>query len=110
LPFPFFNRTPRVKRFLIFVGFGVAACSPQHPQVLTPVVLDTASRTVRVASAPASTATSSPRTTADDPLARIDRMDWPGPNVYRAASGMPGPDYWQQRADYTIAATLDTAQ
>jgi hypothetical protein len=99
-----------VKRFLIFVGFGVAACSPQHPQVLTPVVLDTASRTVRVASAPASTATSSPRTTADDPLARIDRMDWPGPNVYRAASGMPGPDYWQQRADYTIAATLDTAQ
>jgi hypothetical protein len=37
-------------------------------------------------------------------------MDWPGPNVYRAASGMPGPDYWQQRADYTIAATLDTAQ
>jgi hypothetical protein len=99
-----------VKRFLIFVGFGVAACSPQHPQVLTPVVIDTASRTVRVASAPASTATSSPRSTADDPLARIDRMDWPGPNVYRAASGMPGPDYWQQRADYTIAATLDTAQ
>jgi hypothetical protein len=36
-------------------------------------------------------------------------MDWPGPNSYRTASGMPGPAYWQQRADYTIAATLDTA-
>ena len=23
-------------------------------------------------------------------------------------TGAPGPDYWQQRADYTIAATLDT--
>jgi len=31
----------------------------------------------------------------------------PTPNVYRAADGRPGPSYWQQRADYTIAATLD---
>jgi hypothetical protein len=37
-------------------------------------------------------------------------MDWPGPNGYRTASGMPGPDYWQQRADYTITASLDTAR
>jgi hypothetical protein len=27
----------------------------------------------------------------------------------RSASGAPGPRYWQQRADYTIRATLDTA-
>jgi hypothetical protein len=27
----------------------------------------------------------------------------------RTASGAPGPEYWQQRADYTIAASLDTA-
>src|SRR5512143_1146928 len=33
----------------------------------------------------------------------------PPPDVYRAASGMPGPSYWQQRADYTIRASLDTA-
>ena len=44
-----------------------------------------------------------------DPFARIDRMEWPGPNRYRSASGQPGPDYWQQRADYEIAVTLDTA-
>ncbi len=29
------------------------------------------------------------------------------PNVYRTASGSPGPQYWQQRADYNIKARLD---
>ena len=29
------------------------------------------------------------------------------PNSYRTASGAPGPDYWQQRADYAIKAVLD---
>jgi peptidase M1-like protein len=33
----------------------------------------------------------------------------PPPNRVRSASGAPGPDYWQQRADYLIRATLDTA-
>src|SRR5213593_4658542 len=33
----------------------------------------------------------------------------PAPNRVRGASGTPGPDYWQQRADYVIRATLDTA-
>ncbi|HQV00095.1 MAG TPA: M1 family peptidase, partial [Bacteroidia bacterium] len=28
------------------------------------------------------------------------------PNMYRSASGAPGPKYWQQRADYNINATL----
>jgi hypothetical protein len=31
------------------------------------------------------------------------------PNEYRSASGEPGPKYWQNRADYKLAATLDTA-
>ncbi len=31
-------------------------------------------------------------------------------NEYRSASGAPGPAYWQNRADYKIVATLDTAQ
>ncbi len=30
-------------------------------------------------------------------------------NAYRSADGTPGPDYWQNRADYRIAATLDPA-
>src|SRR5690242_10092151 len=33
----------------------------------------------------------------------------PPPNDVRAADGSPGPRYWQQRADYSIKATLDTA-
>ena len=33
----------------------------------------------------------------------------PPPTPTRGASGAPGPRYWQQRADYTLEATLDTA-
>lgn len=32
------------------------------------------------------------------------------PNVYRSASGAPGPRYWQQRADYDINVDLDDAK
>ncbi len=50
----------------------------------------------------------------DTPLANGDtsmfrRLELATPNQYRSASGMPGPAYWQQRADYTIEAALDTA-
>lgn len=31
----------------------------------------------------------------------------PTPNTIRTQAGLPGRDYWQQRADYTIEATLD---
>ena len=31
------------------------------------------------------------------------------PTVYRSASGLPGPQYWQNRPDYRIAARLDPA-
>ena len=34
----------------------------------------------------------------------------PTPNNTRAASGAPGRDYWQQRADYDIKAELDDAK
>ena len=34
----------------------------------------------------------------------------PAPNVYRLGSGAPGPKYWQNRADYDLQATLDTAK
>lgn len=32
------------------------------------------------------------------------------PNSYRMADGAPGPDYWQQRADYNIKCSLDTKE
>lgn len=36
----------------------------------------------------------------------IDRLIEP-PSPYRTASGNPGAEYWQQRADYQIKATID---
>ena len=33
----------------------------------------------------------------------------PAPTPTRGATGAPGPQYWQQRADYALQATLDTA-
>ncbi len=32
------------------------------------------------------------------------------PNMYRSASGAPGPKYWQQKADYEINVELDDAK
>ena len=40
-------------------------------------------------------------------MARL-HVAWPAPSPYRSAIGEPGPAYWQQRADYAIAVTLDT--
>ena len=37
-------------------------------------------------------------------------LDLPTPNEIRTASGRPGAKYWQQRVDYKIAATLDSAR
>jgi hypothetical protein len=102
-----------VKRLELLVFLVAAGCAVQRPPVLTPVRIDTA----RTATAPRATPPPAPassgvevRTFETDPLNRVDRMEWPGPNMFRSGSGAPGPEYWQQRADYTIAATLDTAQ
>jgi len=102
-----------VKRLELLVFLAAVGCAAQRPAVLTPVRIDTtrtaAATGATLPAAPAGAA-ASVRTVATDPLSRVDRMEWPGPNLFRSGSGTPGPDYWQQRADYTIAATLDTAQ
>ncbi|NVO85945.1 M1 family metallopeptidase [Hymenobacter terrestris] len=41
-----------------------------------------------------------------DKFAQLETL-LPTPNVYRTASGAPGTDYWQQRADYNIRVRLD---
>lgn len=46
-------------------------------------------------------------TPAADPASAFAPPPMPEPNEVRTASGEPGPAYWQQRCDYTIAATLD---
>jgi hypothetical protein len=44
----------------------------------------------------------------DDKFRQLDEL-LPTANTIRTASGAPGHAYWQQRADYTIRATLDEA-
>ena len=86
----------------LYAAVIFAACAPQRPVILPTVQLSTDT-------------TSPPQSRSvfdaqrDDPFASMNRIDWPGPNRYRSSSGVPGPDYWQQRADYTINASLDTA-
>jgi hypothetical protein len=42
-------------------------------------------------------------------LESFEPLDFPDPNEYRAASGHPGDQYWQNEADYQIDVELDTA-
>ncbi|WP_148306120.1 M1 family metallopeptidase [Gemmatirosa kalamazoonensis] len=97
MPSELFHRRRAALAALLAVG-----CARPAAQVMTPVRIDMSGNVVGAARA----------ADAGDPFqifAPLGRVDWPGPNPYRAASGAPGPAYWQQRADYTIAATLDTA-
>ena len=45
----------------------------------------------------------------NDAAAKFRQLDHmlPSPNVYRSASGAPGPAYWQQRASHTMDIRLD---
>ena len=86
------------------LALAVTACNRNAPQVMTPVRVDTA----RVVFEPPRVARSY-QTTEDDPFVRLQPEEWAGPSRYRSPDGSPGPEYWQQRADYDITATLDTA-
>jgi Peptidase family M1 domain len=45
-----------------------------------------------------------------NPLETFAPLTLPEPvNRYRSSNGAPGPDYWQNRADYELHAQLDTA-
>jgi len=89
---------------LLFLA--LAACSShQRPVVLAPVRLEPAIDTSLIPVGSRNVF----NTNRDDPFATTNRIDWPGPNAYRSSIGAPGPNYWQQHADYTIVAALDTA-
>jgi hypothetical protein len=60
------------------------------------------------AAAPAPSAPPAAPVASYDPIAAFAPLAMPEPaNRYRAAEGSPGPDYWQNRADYQIAARLE---
>lgn len=82
---------------------ALAACTPHRAsQDVTPVRLAEPVTITMVAPGTADPAG------ADLQVSSPHRIDWPAPSPYRSASGEPGPAYWQQRADYTLAVTLDT--
>ncbi len=55
-------------------------------------------------------ACSSARAAPPDPLATFAPLTLPTPpGATRSSGGLPGPAYWQNRADYKIAARIDTA-
>ncbi|HEY9228269.1 MAG TPA: hypothetical protein VIP11_16555, partial [Gemmatimonadaceae bacterium] len=98
---PLLNRPVLTSALLV----TIAGCLGHRPLIMTPIRVDNG---VGTGVGPPPTVARPIETVIDDPLRRIDRLDWPGPNPYRTAAGAPGRDYWQQRADYTVAATLDT--
>ncbi|MFL5557198.1 MAG: M1 family metallopeptidase [Gemmatimonadaceae bacterium] len=91
-----------MKAYVLLLA-AAAACARQRPVVLEPVRMDAPMGNA------AQQAAAVFDTRRDDLFATTNRIDWPGPNRYRSPAGAPGPDYWQQRADYTIVATLDTS-
>ena len=101
-------------RVLVLAALASAvACSPvSHPsQPVSPAVAPVRVESLTVPVVRSAQSERDPRLmTRPDPFARLDRMDWPPPSRVREANGRPGPDYWQQRADYDIVATLDTAK
>jgi hypothetical protein len=92
------------------VVIAIAACTRPLPTKLPPQVvpIDTSADGTH-GSGKATPSLAAPIDATASPFYTTNRIDWPGPNSYRDATGAPGPDYWQQRADYTITATLDTA-
>ena len=99
------KRLTQVKHYALLAA-ALAACTQQRPVVLAPVRMEIPSADSSAAAARQSIPVFD--TQRDDPFATTNRIDWPGPNRYRSSNGAPGPDYWQQRADYTITAALDT--
>ena len=94
------------------LALSAAGCARRQPvQVLEPVqlVLPASPATAGAGAVALPSPTSDSTDVRDSPFYGPARMEWPGPNRQRSASGMPGPDYWQQRADYDIAAALDPA-
>ncbi|MGH7635158.1 MAG: hypothetical protein ACRENC_15590, partial [Gemmatimonadaceae bacterium] len=111
---PGLNHIVTSRLLLLPLAVWAGACAPGARGTSTAPA--PASAPVRVESLPpvtleypaSSTGTTARATSNVDEFARLDRMDWPGPNSYRGANGAPGPAYWQQRANYDIRATLDT--
>jgi hypothetical protein len=89
-----------IERFLIVNAVFFAACSliGCSSSPLPPAQ--------RSADSPPSWGSVDPRYFRDPATSVFAPLDLPAPSPQRSASGAPGPEYWQQRVDYRIEATL----
>ncbi len=94
-------------RNIIAVSIALTACTRNAAVLLPPVQMSALPAGAVAAEQPGANRESAVSTFANE-FFSTGRVDWPGPNRYRSSSGSPGPDYWQQRADYHIVAALDT--
>lgn len=81
------------------------------PLLALPLLAACSQGTTPQPQAPAHTArTPPPQTSPYNPLETFAPLTLPDPvNRYRSGNGAPGPDYWQNGADYEIHASLDPA-
>ena len=90
---------------LAWALWGATGCSQPDPRH--------ASATAAAVAAPAPVAVPAPPPAPAgtyDPLKTFAPLTLPDPvNAYRSADGTPGPDYWQNSADYVIRASIDPA-
>jgi hypothetical protein len=113
-------RQSYIRRSLLATA-ALAACAPAQQQKVAgppaPAAAPAASppestTTAEATPAPAPAHPPRPRPAVveakSNPFYTMDRIDWPGPNGARGSDGGPGPSYWQQRADYSVRAALDT--
>src|SRR6266540_5569522 len=92
----------------LLLVIGLLACMSGQTSTTAPAPVATA---VRLDTLPTVVMTfpKAARDQTANPFYPLSWTELPAPNRYRSATGSPGPDYWQQRADYRISATLDTA-
>ncbi len=91
----------------IAAGFALAATAAlaQTPPATQP---PSASVSAKAETASRPRASASGRSVGFDPREVFAPIAFPEAiNRYRSADGSPGPDYWQNRADYDISARLD---
>ena len=95
-----------MKGFSVLLAFVLVAAPPgAFAQAQPPSTSVPAKPTLAPATA---TPAASPAASAFDPRETFAPVAFPDPvNRYRSGDGTPGPDYWQNRADYDIAARLD---
>jgi hypothetical protein len=87
-------------------AIAAAAAAPLHAQT-APATTGPATGPAPAPARPAAAPIAYDRTGVGD-TSMFAPLELTAPNIYRAASGAPGPKYWQNRADYDIKASLDT--